>query len=63
MMKNNLLTLKTRMLALMLLLLAAASAVANDGTYYTSGNQLVPLQETDIRVRKEVLTIALMDNG
>lgn len=62
-MKNNLLTLKTRMLALMLLLLAAASAGANDGTYYTSGNQLVPLQETDIRVRKEVLTITLMDNG
>lgn len=36
---------------------------ANDGTYYTKGNQLVPLQETDISVRKEVLTISLMDNG
>lgn len=36
---------------------------ANDGTYYTSGNQLVPLQETDISVRKEVLTISILNNG
>ena len=39
------------------------SVSANDGTYYTKGNQLVPLQETDISVRREVLTISLMDNG
>ena len=50
-------------LAVATLLLCVFSARANDGTYYTSGNQLVPLQETDIRVRKEVLTITLMDNG
>ena len=42
---------------------ASLSALGNDGTYYTRGNQLVPLQETDISVRKEVLTISLMDNG
>lgn len=42
---------------------ALMPAQANDGTYYTSGNQLVPLTETDISVRKEVLTISLMDNG
>ncbi|MCQ2295690.1 MAG: DUF4424 domain-containing protein, partial [Bacteroidales bacterium] len=36
---------------------------ANDGTYYTSGNQLVPLQETNISVRKEVLTISILNNG
>lgn len=39
------------------------SVAANDGTYYTKGNQLIPLQETDISVKKEVLTISLMDNG
>ena len=32
---------------------------ANDGVYYTSGSFLVPLKETDISVRKEVLEIAL----
>ena len=36
---------------------------ANDGVYFTKGNQLVPLTETDISVRKEVLTISIMDNG
>ena len=39
------------------------STWANDGTYYTSGNQIVPLQETDISVRKEVLTISILNNG
>ncbi|MBQ6741967.1 MAG: YARHG domain-containing protein [Bacteroidales bacterium] len=46
-----------------MLLLSVLTATANDGTYYTKGNQLVPLQETSISVRKEVLTISLMDNG
>lgn len=45
-------------------LLACCSQLwANDATYYTSGNQLVPLQETDISVRKEVLTISILNNG
>ena len=30
---------------------------ANDGVYYADGNQLIPITETDISVRKEVLTI------
>jgi YARHG domain len=34
-----------------------APATANDGAYYASGNQIIPLQETDISVKKEVLTI------
>lgn len=46
-----------------LCLMMALPSMANDGTYYTRGNQLVPLQETDISVKKEVLTICLMDNG
>lgn len=36
-------------------------AHANDGIYYTSGNQLVPLAETRISVKKEILTISLTD--
>ena len=32
---------------------------ANDGVYYTSGNFLVPLKETDISAKKEVLEITL----
>src|SRR5664279_6485438 len=38
----------------------AASAVlghANDGAFRVSGNQLIPMYETDISVKKEVLSI------
>ena len=35
-------------------------AVANDGVYYANGNHLIPITETDISVRKEVLTITRM---
>ena len=35
------------------------NVMANDGVYYTSGNFLVPLRETDISVRREVLEITL----
>lgn len=45
-----------RALAL-LAILSATPASANDGSYFASGNQLIPLQETDISVKKEVLTI------
>ncbi len=44
-------------------LLLAMSAItittarANDSAYYMDGNQLIPLQENDISIRKEVLTI------
>ncbi len=45
-------------LALALLaILSATPASANDSSYYASGNQIIPLQETDISVKKEVLTI------
>lgn len=52
-----------RIFNILLLLLAAYGASANDGVYYTSGNQLVPLKETDISVKKEILTISLQDDG
>ena len=38
---------------------SVSNVFANDGVYYTSGNFLVPLRETDISVRKEVLEITL----
>lgn len=36
---------------------------ANDGVYYTSGNFLVPVKETDISAKKEVLEITLCKDG
>ena len=37
--------------------LSAIFATANDGVFYASGNQLIPITETDISVKKEVLTL------
>lgn len=41
----------------MFALLAIASAKANDGAFYSKGNQLILITETTIRVQKEILTI------
>lgn len=46
-----------------LLLCGIATVCANDGLFYTNGNQLVPTTETDIRLESEVLTIKLADDG
>ena len=54
---------KALLLSLLAWLLSPAVAMANDGVYYTRGNHLVPLTETDISIRSEVLTISLLDNG
>ena len=43
--------------------LMALPIYANDGVYYLAGNQLVPMEETDISVTKEILTISLGDDG
>lgn len=40
-----------------ILVLLSTSALANDGAFFVNGNQLIPLNETDIAVTKEVLTI------
>lgn len=37
--------------------LSALFVTANDGVFYAAGNQLIPITETDISVKKEVLTI------
>jgi len=42
---------------ILLLLFTMIGAKANDGVFYASGNQLIPITETDISVKKEVLTI------
>ena len=42
---------------LLLMLISFIGAKANDGVYYTSGNQLIPITETEISVRKEILDI------
>lgn len=44
-------------------LMVHMAMLANDGTYYTSGNQLLPLVETDIRVQREVLTLSWGEDG
>lgn len=36
---------------------------ANDGVFYVNGSHLVPVQETDIALTREVLTIKLADDG
>lgn len=46
-----------------LMMLVAIATKANDGVYYVNGNHLVPVQETDIAVTKEVLTIDIGDDG
>ncbi len=46
-----------------LLALVVGAAHANDGVFYVNGNHLEPMQENDIAVTKEVLTISLCDDG
>ena len=53
---------KSRIILFLLLLLAVV-AMANDGSYYVSGNQLIPIENTNVRIDKEVLTIRLADDG
>lgn len=54
---------KLNFFAVTLLWLMALVARANDGVYFVNGNQIVPLQETDVEVTKEVLTISICDDG
>ena len=51
-----------KLFILLFLLLSMVGVKANDGVFYASGNQLVPVTETDISVRKEVLTINRVDD-
>ncbi len=46
-----------KLLLLLMLTLHGVNSIANDGVYYTSGNQLIPIVETRISVKKEILNI------
>lgn len=50
---------KFKLTALLVALLGVCSVWGNDGVYFTSGNFLVPVRETDISVAREVLTITI----
>ena len=41
----------------------ALATMANDGVFFVNGNQLVPVNEADISISKEVLTISIGDDG
>ena len=57
--KNNY-TMKQILSIIILALMACARpAVANDGVYFTSGNFLIPIVETDISAAREILTITI----
>lgn len=51
-----------RLTVLFLFLLSVFGAKANDGVFHANGNQLIPITETDISVKKEVLTINRVGN-
>ena len=44
-------------LTLVLLLVASEHSFSNDGAYRASGNQLIPVYETNVSVKKEILSI------
>lgn len=50
-------------LTIILSLASIIEAYANDSAYFTSGSQLVPLDETNIAIRKEILTISICDDS
>lgn len=55
-------TVKMKIILSLAFLLSYVQAYANDGAYYASGNHLIPIHETDISVRKEILTLKKVRN-
>jgi hypothetical protein len=39
-----------------------ACVYGNDGAFYAKGNQLVPIRESDISVKKEILSVKKVRN-
>jgi len=54
---------KTILFVIYLGLLTNLSMFANDGAYFATGNQLIPITETEISITKEILTIIRKDDG
>ena len=52
-----------RTIACAMLSSLATVLFANDGGFYISGNHLVPISNTTVKVAKEKLTIQLNDNN
>ena len=52
----------TKHIFLILLMLSGYSAFANDGAFFAKGNQQIPINETDITVKKEILTLKKIRN-
>ena len=52
-----------RIVLILAVMMASVAGRCNDGVFYVNGNHLVPIQETDIALTKEVLTISLCDDG
>lgn len=52
-----------RLLIVAFLFVVVPFGWANDGVLFVNGNHLVPVQETDIELNREVLTISLGDDG
>jgi len=52
----------TKHILLILLILSGYSVFANDGAFFAKGNQLIPINETDITVKKEILTLKKIRN-
>ena len=48
-----------KLFAILFALFAFVGVKANDGAFYAQGNHLIPINETTIRVQKEILTITL----
>ena len=51
-----------KLLTILLVVIAFATAKANDGAFYAQGNHLIPITETTISVKKEILTITRVAN-
>ncbi|MDD6901260.1 MAG: hypothetical protein PUE25_05485, partial [bacterium] len=55
---------KKKFVTMMVMVMATTLwAIANDSEYYSVGNQLVPVQSTQISVMKEILTVNLTNDG
>ncbi len=49
-------------LVTLFILLQSSILFANDGAYFMSGNQLIPIKETSVQVHKEILSLKRVDN-
>lgn len=49
------------LLTIIFLLFTIQISLANDGVFYANGNTLMPLQETEVQLKKEILKFYLVD--